>query len=109
MTAESSSPPALVGFGYPESQQEVHRWEEKVQAVSSLLPLALALCLCPSHMAELSLGLETLLLPITQEIYGWHWVPAVARFWPTHPLTGSFHCVHDSDNSIFIQFSLQSQ
>lgn len=56
---------ALSSFGLLEAQQEISGQEEKGQGISSL-SLALAQWLCPSHVAELSVGLEMLLLPLAQ-------------------------------------------
>ena len=87
-----------------------HTGGEGVQVVSSLVPRALALWLCPSisHCGALTWS-GNIALPITQEIYGWYSVPAVARFADSPSLTGSFNCADVSGNSTFIQFSLQSQ
>ena len=56
------------GVWLSEAQQEINRQEEKVRFLLS--PLALALGLCPSHIAEFSVGLETLLLPFAQIALG---------------------------------------
>lgn len=65
------NPLALMGLATEDKAGSKQTGGEKVQGISSLLSLVCALLLCLCHVTELSFGLETLFLPLAQEIYRW--------------------------------------